>query len=129
MYKRSLGWGFECGDGWYWLIDQLSSCIYSYVTANPHKMLEMPQVSQIKEKYSSLRYYYVGGDERISGMVWLAEHLSGSVCEACGTTDGVSINDSGYLRALCASCRAAQEAEMQTRWRLMRIRMTWEDLK
>ena len=38
----------------------------------------IPQViaTQVKEKFGRLNFYYDGGDEHISGMVRLAEHMS-----------------------------------------------------
>jgi hypothetical protein len=39
---------------------------------------------QVKEKFGGLRFYYNGGDEKIEGMVRLAEAMSKCTCEGCG---------------------------------------------
>jgi hypothetical protein len=39
---------------------------------------------QVKEKFSTLRFYYEGGDETIRGMVQMAESMSSVTCETCG---------------------------------------------
>jgi hypothetical protein len=46
----------------------------------------IPQVTldQVKEKFGTLRFYYTGGDDEISGMVRMAESMSGVTCEECG---------------------------------------------
>jgi outer membrane protein assembly factor BamA len=41
-------------------------------------------VIQVKEKYGTLRFYYDGGDEKIDGMVRMAEAMSAVTCEVCG---------------------------------------------
>lgn len=81
MTETAMCWGFECGDGWFDLIDNLCSSIQNHIDYN-----HAPQIvaEQVKEKFGSLRFYYRGGDEKISGMVWHAENLSGKTCEVCG---------------------------------------------
>jgi hypothetical protein len=62
---------------------------------------EVPQVTiaQIKEKFGTLRFYYDGGDDYISGMVSLAESLSGLTCEECGSIG--ERRSGGWIRTLC----------------------------
>ena len=35
--ESCMHWGFECGDGWYWLIDKLCESIQSYIDNNSTK--------------------------------------------------------------------------------------------
>lgn len=42
-------------------------------------------VTQVKEKFGSLRFYYNGGDSMIDGMVRMAERLSEVTCDDCGS--------------------------------------------
>lgn len=60
-----------------------------------------PQVimTQVKEKFGTLSFYYTGGDDIIDGMVRLAESMSARVCEVCGAP-GKSRN-SGWIQTLC----------------------------
>lgn len=143
-------WGFECGDGWYHILDNLCFQIQSRIdqTNIERKRLSqynvmiadakqenwdsfdeyyrnvsdqnkesykertlsadfikvpdpIPQVTvtQIKEKFGSLRFYYNGGDEYIRGLVAMAESISVTICEECGSI-GERRNGS-YVRTLC----------------------------
>lgn len=98
--KTLICFGFECGDGWYWLIDNLCSCIQNYIDANDRPQIE---VTQIKEKYGTLSFYYIGGNDMVDGMVWLAEEMSGTICETCGTTKNVT-QTKGWIKTICKKC-------------------------
>lgn len=43
-----IDFGIECGDGWFWLIDNLCKCIYGYLKQNKKPMIT---VDQVKEKF------------------------------------------------------------------------------
>ena len=62
---------------------------------------EIPQVvaTQVKEKYGTLRFYYNGGDDMISGMERMAEAMSAVTCEVCGAP-GKTLGG-GWIRTLC----------------------------
>ena len=62
----------------------------------------VPQVvvTQIKEKFGSLRFYYDGGDAKIDGMVDMAESWAAHTCETCGNP-GVNRSIRGWLTTLC----------------------------
>jgi hypothetical protein len=96
MGSTAMNWGFECGDGWYRIIDALCGCMQGYTAANrKHQVV----ASQVKEKYGTLRFYYTGGDDLTDGMVWLAEAMSAVTCEICGEPG--TLNDEGWMRTLC----------------------------
>ena len=93
MMETTMCWGFECGDGWYNILNLLMSNIQHYTDWNNKNFekgytqyKQVPQVTldQVKEKFGTLRFYYTGGDEHISGMVRMAESMSGVTCEECG---------------------------------------------
>ena len=93
MMETTMCWGFECGDGWYSILNLLMSNIQHYTDWNNKNFekgytqyKQVPQVTldQVKEKFGTLRFYYTGGDEHISGMVRMAESMSGVICEECG---------------------------------------------
>lgn len=94
--------GFDCGDGWYDLIDLLCKAIQSYIDQNA----ECVQVvaAQVKEKFGSLRFYYNGGDEYVAGLVSFAEIMSIGICEFCGTNQNVTKRMEGWIRHLCSEC-------------------------
>ena len=100
--------GFECGDGWYNILNTLCFQIQSHIdwredfnkSIIEHNKKEDPEgqinqqmlqeyipqvvVTQVKEKFCTLRFYYDGGDEKIDGMVRMAEAMSAVTCEVCG---------------------------------------------
>ena len=107
-------WGIECGDGWYQLIDSLCGTIQHYLDrvnnrrardahAAPRHDEKVPQVvaSQVKEKFGGLRFYYDGGDEHISGAVSMAESMSFTTCDVCGSP-GEQVSGH-YIRILCST--------------------------
>lgn len=95
--STAMCWGFECDDGWYWLIDNMCNHIQKYIDLN-----KVPQViaTQVKQKFGTLRFYYTGGDEKIHGIVSHTEWLSGTICEECGTHEHVGTTI-GWNVTLC----------------------------
>lgn len=135
MSQTCMCWGFDCGDGWYNLLDSLCGTIQTHIDNRelqiewtlkhnaeleeaaktnfenwPHYFSREPReipesidqvvVTQVKEKFGSLRFYYNGGDSYIDGAVMLAESMSTKICEVCGAP-GIINDDSGWLRARC----------------------------
>lgn len=91
--QSNMCFGFECGDGWFTLLDNLCSLIQS------NKETET-QATQIKEKFGGLRFYYTGGNDFIDGAVMLAEKMSEHICEECGDRGSIKY-DAGWLRCRC----------------------------
>lgn len=116
-----MAFGFECGDGWYHLIDTLCGSIQSEVNwinrLWPDLNFSCTAV-QVKEKYGSLRFYYeftyatdlpddkmknlIGSMDRIGGMTSFAEKISETTCENCGGK--CEREDATFPRALCNAC-------------------------
>ena len=150
MQETCMCWGFECGDGWFQILNQLMSNIQHHIdwrerqrdidikfnemavqlkagdsTLFDESMKDMlnrdwvekrkqelidlplreikecPQVTldQVKEKFGTLRFYYTGGDDYISGLVSMAESMSGVTCEECGKP-GTSTRG-GWIKTAC----------------------------
>jgi len=151
MQETCMCWGFECGDGWFQILNQLMGNIQHHidwkerqreVAIKFNQMSEqlkagdstlfdeeykdligldfkerrrqelidrepqivpepIPQVTldQVKEKFGTLRFYYSGGDEYISGLVSMAESMSGVTCEECGKP-GTSTRG-GWIKTAC----------------------------
>ena len=129
-------WGFACGDGWFNIIEQLCGNIQHHIDwkekqhnwsvewnkehpDEPREISELvPQVvvTQVKEKFGTLRFYYDGGDDYISGMVTMAESMSGVTCEACGAsakTSGVDPEKgiTGWVHTTCQPCQDKRKKE------------------
>ena len=96
MRQTCMCWGFECGDGWYNLLDSLCSHLQFHIDHNGDPQVE---VTQVKEKFGSLRFYTTATNKRQDGIISFAEVLSGSICEECGNP-GTS-NDSGWIKVRC----------------------------
>jgi hypothetical protein len=98
MRTTAMCWGFECGDGWYNIIDKLCGNIQSHIdwsiknnawdlekdTKNVRSIIPQVVAVQVKEKFGSLRFYYDGGDDYIRGLSVMAESMSMVTCETCG---------------------------------------------
>ena len=154
-------WGFDCGDGWFNILNQLMGNIQHHIDwkekqrAGAIKYNEMatqaksgnfdlfeetmkalpndefkekrlgeivagdfrsvpesiPQVTldQVKEKFGTLRFYYSGGDDEISGMVRMAESMSGVTCEECGNPG--ERRGGGWVHTYCEPCEEAREVK------------------
>lgn len=134
IHETCMAWGFECGDGWFDLLDKLCWIIQSHLVSHadqikytkewnknvldetyvwpvsslprPRQLREVPEeldqviVDQVKEKFGTLRFYYSGGDDYISGAVDLAESLSGRICEECGAPAEVKSTE-GWVYTRC----------------------------
>ena len=61
-------------------------------------------VTQVKEKFGGLRFYYDGGNNYIDGMVSFAEAMSYKTCEFCGTTHNVGQTNKGWIFTICKEC-------------------------
>jgi hypothetical protein len=103
MRETAMVWGFDCGDGWYFLIRNLCQSIQGRIDSNPHLKLHQPTVFQVKEKFGSLRFYTDASDQETYGMIWFAEHLSSHICEECGK-EGRIIKEGGWYSCRCYGC-------------------------
>ena len=109
-----IQFGIECGDGWYMLLDTLMADIVNHLKYN--KDVQPVNISQIKEKYGGLRFYYDGGNEYIRGAVSMAESLSYHICEKCGTTINVG-QTKGWIYTICKSCYSNDEIANKLTWK------------
>jgi hypothetical protein len=129
MQETCMCWGFDCGDGWFNILNQLMGNIQHHIdwkekqrTWNiewnkehpdePRVIPEpIPQVTldQVKEKFGTLRFYYTGGDDYISGMVTMAEAMSGTTCEGCGNVG--ERKGGGWVHTYCEPCETKRETE------------------
>ena len=112
----------EVGDGWYYILDSLFTCIeheqrliedtraWSIKNFQFEDLPQFPiiEFNQIKEKFGTLRIYYsCEGNDRIYGMVSMAENISGYTCEDCGNVG--SKRNSSWYKTLCNQCFVEQE--------------------
>lgn len=55
--------------------------------------------AQVKEKFGTLSFYYGGGDKYTSGLISMAESMSGITCEVCGSPG--TLRGKGWVQTLC----------------------------
>ena len=105
IFKEDFG--FEVGDGWYWLIDELCGYLQFETDCN-----DAPQIvaSQVKEKFGTLSFYHESMKdgapipERAWGAIRLAEAMSHTICEDCGLPGATKKERNLYISTLCIKC-------------------------
>lgn len=66
------------------------------------ELIEQVVVTQIKEKFGTLRFYYHGGDDYIRGLEAMAESMTSRTCEDCGNPGSSrSTEKRRWVRVLC----------------------------
>lgn len=103
FYSGPYGKGisFECGDGWYDLLYDLSKGIQNLIDTG----VEDPQfvVYQVKEKYATLRFYTNFSCEETDKLIDAAVDKSAITCEMCGEPGELRISG-GWQSTLCEMC-------------------------
>ena len=119
MFAQSYG-GFAVGKGWWPILQALCSNIQHYLNCinknhEKHPVVEQVVVEQIKEKFGGLRFYYSGGDDKVQGMVRMAESWADHSCETCGAPG----NSGGrrWIKTLCPVHRAEADARYAERFK------------
>ncbi len=92
-----MGFGFECGEGWHPILERLFEAI---------SKLDKPEgfeVTQVKEKYGSLRVNTNYSTDEIDDLIDKAEEESITTCEVCGKPGKLSKKNFWY-KTLCNTC-------------------------
>jgi hypothetical protein len=95
-----------CSYGWDGVLDRLFTILDSHWNRLESPEEERFKVVQVKEKFGTLRVYTDGADERVYGLIDMAESVSGMLCETCGSSPA-STGGKGWVRTLCPACRSA----------------------
>ena len=91
---------FPVGEGWRSIVENLVREII--------KIAPDTEITQIKEKFGTLRFYCWGdGGDEIDKLIEKACQESGVTCEECGTKDKVT-TEGGWILTLCKKCRNAR---------------------
>lgn len=107
MRETAMGWGFECGNGWYKIIEEaakkLEPLIVAVIAKDP-KAWEFGyyRATQIKEKFGTLRFYSSGGTKEMQDIMDKAMKQSSKICEVCGKPG--KLRDDGWLYTRCTAC-------------------------
>jgi len=99
MNQTAMCWGFSHGDGWFLLLwnlclkieailkeaDKENALAPTKATKEPKaSAFEQFRVTQVKEKFGTLRFYANFGSDGLATAINEAERLSGVTCEECG---------------------------------------------
>lgn len=102
LTESLMGFGCECDDGWFNILDTMCAALASAIKNGHWKNEEPYRFTQIKEKYAGLRVYDWGRTDYMDGIVDMAEALSYVTCETCGRPGVVCCAAGGYwLKTLC----------------------------
>jgi len=107
--QSAMHWGFQCDDGWYDLIYNLSDCVQRYIDYNQkyNPDIQQVEVTCVKEKFGGLCWYVINSNEYIRGIILFANHMSLKTCEKCGSQGKLRIKDKCLYKTVCDKC--AQE--------------------
>lgn len=109
-------WGFQCGDGWYAIVDELSAWLENEARLLKSAGRPVPLVTQVKEKFGGLcfsvrqfprnRFF-----TELLPRVTAAETKSITICEICGQAG--TLRRVGYCQMLCDRHAAERESYHQ----------------
>lgn len=102
--------GFECGDGWFQIVYDLSVSIETFAAqlkADGVSTELLPCVSQVKEKFGGLRFYVDNLYQNMADLIDAAEVLSQETCDVCGGP-AKRLYTNGWLRTICDICADKQ---------------------
>ena len=104
--ESSMAWGFECGDGWYQLLFDLSRELSTYQAEHPELDFE---VEQVKSKFGSLRFHLSGGDATTEKMIEAACQRASVTCELTGKPGQLCENPARRFSAMVLCPEKAAE--------------------
>ena len=130
LYRELREFGFECGDGWFNLIWQLSADIES--AARIEGLTEntdaWPRIGVVKQKMGDLRVQFNAPvSDNIRVLVEVARKSSIEVCEICAAPckkppETVRV---GWVESICDSCRTRHRSQLRPRDKTPK-RPVWE---
>jgi len=116
FYKGFLGTGlpFDCNDGWYDILLELSEGIKKLIEEGKEDKDFF--VIQVKEKYGTLRYYTSSyRSEELEELIDKAEEKSAVTCELCGKPG--ELRDIGHwYTTMCTECYQIELIRIQELW-------------
>ena len=93
-------WGIAVDDGWRGLLEDLCERLHEVMSEAERAEF---RVTQVKEKFGSLRFYTAATPRAAEPLIDRAEEVSARTCERCGGP-GVVHAHRGWYRCLCTAC-------------------------
>ncbi len=95
----------ECSDGWFNLLLNLFNIIETHVNYLDEELKSKIFLTQVKNKFGSLRCYLNNTTPYIDGAIALAELMSTSICAKCGSfKNGFNPRTCFAVNNLCECC-------------------------
>lgn len=82
-------WGIECGIGWRRLLEEVCGKLERLIAEAPAELRAGYRVTQVKQKFGSLRIYMRRYTEEMFQVIGSAEEASLDLCEGCGAVTAV----------------------------------------
>ena len=101
LQSNLMAFGYEIGDGWLLLLEELFDKIQKLVDNNP--LYNSLEIVQVKEKYGELRVYTNAYWEVVEDLIDEYTRKSKTICEWCGKK-GKLRDDNGWYTTLCKKC-------------------------
>jgi len=96
-------YGFDCGDGWFGLIRELSKRIEEIARQKgwAPQSHAWPEAVQVKQKAGRLRFYLAAYNEALHDCIEQAGDASEKICELCGKPGSPGSDPLGGVTTLC----------------------------
>lgn len=102
--RFSGGSRFECDDGWYRIIEELSRKLEAEAYTSALLAIE------VGEKLGSLRFLLHGDvTSEVDGWLAAAARVSQRTCERCSHPASLRGHEDGRVRTLCPTCATAMD--------------------
>lgn len=105
--RSPMAFGFECGDGWFDLLDTLCAQLSQLEPPGKDGDAQPVTALQVKEKYGTLRFYVGPATDEAFAVIAFAEALSARICEVCGNRGRT--RGTGWLKTLCDACAEKED--------------------
>lgn len=99
-----MAMGFDCDDGWFDLIWNLSQAIEEAARRDgcDPQSEDWPEAVQVKQKAGTLRFYLAKNTNKFAALVDNAMKASEEICEVCGTPGAIAADMQSGVRIVCS---------------------------
>ncbi len=111
LYKENKV--ISCGDGWFQILWELSRKIEKEIERIEKQLIladiegqRLPFMTDVKEKYGTLRFYMSCETETITEAINAAEDLTKITCEICGQKG--MIREGRWIKVRCDQCEKSR---------------------
>lgn len=109
--RMPIGWGIECGDGWFAVLAELATKLEAHINRSGDRAENFYAV-QVKEKFGGLRFYTSTFTKLSERLIRKAESECYKICETCGQPG--KLRDDGWWRTLCDKHEDERRKEMKS---------------